>query len=470
MIKAFLFFVISILLYIFSPNIYSYNYNLIVFTFFCISSLWFLYATFDGNYFNFHVLFLISYFFVSFVYPVFLFPNNPEYFPVYKRSFDYNIITRATSLSLLGITSYFLGAVLTKSKTPNNNFNYKILSPKSVIQTLIIISFVLFMVVLYNSWDGIVSGQFGATDGGQQYLLALFQISFEIALIIEIYNLNKQYEGSLKLIIFNFNKQLLALGIIFSFLFIRVGDRGPVIQLFLILLALYATYIKRLSLKMFLVLIIAGMLSLTFIAYARTQHNVSIEKNTTISSFLENGSDKIKLNSFWDIGMDLIVNNRNLYVGMKYADENGLCFGKNMFSYLFAPIPIMPTFMSKLVFNSTPTELSSGHIITTKSKANYGLGTHLIADIYMSFGAFGVVFFMLFFGYFIRNIQLQSEAKNNIVYLFLYFIMISFSIYMPRAPYFTPLRFLFWTVLLYYFVQLIVQSIILYQNRKKITN
>ena len=109
-----IFFIIAVILYVFSPKEYSYNYCLIIFIVYVFSSVWFLINTFDGNYFNFHFLFLISFLFVNFIYPVLLYPYNKTYFPVYKLPFNEDIITKATSIALLGIISYFLGATILK--------------------------------------------------------------------------------------------------------------------------------------------------------------------------------------------------------------------------------------------------------------------------------------------------------------------------------------------------------------------
>ena len=470
MVNAILIFIFSLILYCFAPAVYSYSYCLILFIFFLITSIWFLRNTFDGNYFNFHFLFLFSFFFVNFVYPIFLYPHNKNYFSVYKLNFDESIITKATALALLGISSYFLGATLVKNKSTSYDKKIDIQLPKSIILILTILSFFFFILVLINSWRGIILGEFGSTGKENQYLLALFQISFETALILEMYVSREKYNGKLKYFILNFNKALLFIGILFAFLFIRVGDRGPVIQLFLIFLTLYSIFVTRISFKKFLIIVFSGMLILTFISYARTRNVEVLHRKNSMSDFIERGEKRMNLNSFFDLGMDLIVTNRNLYVGMKYANDHGLSYGKNMVHYIFAAIPRLPVIMTKLLFNKTPTELSSGYIITKESlgpKATYGLGTNIIADLYMNFGSLGVIVFMVFLGYFVRKVQNYSRKKNGILYLLTYLLMISFSIYLPRAPIFTPLRFILWSVILYLMTKTIVRLIILKQIYNK---
>ena len=127
-----------------------------------------------------------------------------------------------------------------------------------------------------------------------------------------------------------------------------------------------------------------------------------------------------------------------------------------MFIHLFAAVPRLPVFMANLVFDSTPRELSSGYIITIEAlgpNPTWGLGTNLIADIYMNFGLFGVLIFMFLLGVIIRKLQISVQTKSNILNLVVYLFLLSFSLYMPRTTYFTPLRFVLWSIIIYLIVK-----------------
>ena len=78
------------------------------------------------------------------------------------------------------------------------------------------------------------------------------------------------------------------------------------------------------------------MVTLSFIGSARSKDLANQIKNT---NFFNRGFRIFDLGSFLDLGMDLIINNRNLYVGYDYANKNGLAYGKGMFRYLFATFP-----------------------------------------------------------------------------------------------------------------------------------
>jgi len=189
------------------------------------------------------------------------------------------------------------------------------------------------------------------------------------------------------------------------------------------------------------------MIVLTFISYARSK-GAGFYSTQSEKGFVQRGIERTQVNSFVDLGMDLIINNRNLYVGYKYPEEHGYSYGKGMFYFIFAPIPYMPSLMSQLVFNKDPVELNSATIITKETGATYGLGTNMIADIYMQFGSFGVVLIMLLFGLFVRRCELKA-AKGQINYIIVYLFLIGFSVYLPRTTVLDPIRFVVWALIIY---------------------
>ena len=171
----------------------------------------------------------------------------------------------------------------------------------------------------------------------------------------------------------------------------------------------------------------------------------------------------MNLNSFLDLGMDLIVNNRNLYVGIEYAEKNGYNYGKDMFVSLFAAFPRVPVLVADLLFDATPRELSSGYIITTEAlgpNPSWGLGANLIADIYMNFGLIGIIILMFILGLIIRKLQLSLIEGSSVLNLVVYLFLLSFSLYLPRSAYLTPLRFVLWAIIIYYLVKATVITII----------
>ena len=78
----------------------------------------------------------------------------------------------------------------------------------------------------------------------------------------------------------------------------------------------------------------------------------------TITATIQN----IRIENIMDIFGDLIVNNRNLYVLVDYADTHELTFFHGMLIDIFSPIPRASSWLVK-IFNE-PIELLHGGVPT----------------------------------------------------------------------------------------------------------
>ena len=443
--------IISLILYINAPHEYNLGFCTTIFILFLISAYLVISENLRGdkNFFNFHVLFFISFLYVNFVYPVFVYPSDPFYFPVYKYfSFDKNLISKSTALAEMGYSFYGLGSLLfltfKKRKIKKEKLTLHITSLddgiyKYIINILSIVFIGLSMTIFYLAKDGILGRKPDAFFELPSALLVFTQVVLTLCIILSFLRLQYNNTNNSFWDIFKINKLLLFAILFYLIIFLYPGDRGAAFQTVLTFLFCFSIFIKPIKLKLFAVIVISGMFVLTFISYARSSSD---------GSFLESGEQNSKISSFTDIGMDLIINNRNLYVGYEIAEKKGFNYGKSMFFYAFSPFPLVPSLLSKELFNSEPGDLSSSTIITNYSRANYGLGTNVIIDLYMQFGVPGVIFFMLILGYYISFIM----VKRSLVNLFALVFFMSYSIYIPRSSMFDAIRFILWSIMIYYFV------------------
>jgi oligosaccharide repeat unit polymerase len=176
----------------------------------------------------------------------------------------------------------------------------------------------------------------------------------------------------------------------------------------------------------------------------------------------------MQLNSFYDIGMDLIVNNRNLYTGYEYVEKNGISYGKSMYHQIFSPVPKLPSLFTQLVYNADPVDLSTARILTNEYNAHYGLGTNMVIDLYMNFGVTGVIFFMFLLGIIATKFQREAYYSDNFNYMIAYVFLVALAIYLPRSTIFDPLRPIIWAILLYQFLKGL--RLLLLQLTKKIND
>ncbi|MEX0596398.1 MAG: hypothetical protein WD512_07840, partial [Candidatus Paceibacterota bacterium] len=79
----------------------------------------------------------------------------------------------------------------------------------------------------------------------------------------------------------------------------------------------------------------------------------------------------------------------------------------------------------------------------------YGLGTNLIADIYISFGIIGTILGFFFLGFIVEKHRYKSFQLNNFNSKIIYFTLLSMSVHLPSFILFSPLSIIIWTNLAY---------------------
>lgn len=186
------------LLYIFAPTPYSINFNIL-----CTVSyitLIYLYCKelHKKNYFDFDTLFFIAYFFVSFFYPTFIYPVNPEMFWIFEYATDSTVISRATALSLLGITAYMYGSVGFKSVKKK-----EIMESYRPIKTtgLFIISVCSFIIYIALGGYSALKNTYASGEREQGGLYAYFSIIVYICIfcMITCWFMNSYHKSNCKL-------------------------------------------------------------------------------------------------------------------------------------------------------------------------------------------------------------------------------------------------------------------------------
>lgn len=425
----YLLFVVSLFLYIFAPQGYDYNFCLALLVLFITAAFYLVKdQSIRKNYLNFTLLFSISFLFVNFIYPVFIYSQNRYYFVVFERFyFNQAVINKATALALLGYMSFGLGQNLMKKRAVLHsrlkyNFSYLLPYIYYVVLALTVLSvFLLF----FPAKEAIISRKSDAFSEVNSSLIVVSQCTITLLVVLNL--LLKKLK--IHLIIAWF----------YVLVFLYVGDRGPAIQTVLTYILTYSIFIRRLSRKMIFVIVVLGFLSMTIISSIRTKEGGTIQ--------LEN----IKVDRFFDLGMDLIVTNRNLYAGYDYVQRNGLNYGMSTVYYLFSPVPLLPTIAANFFYDAEPKDLTTASVLTKAAGANYGLGTNLVIDIYMQYGTFGMIVVLALFGYLIRYLE---EFKMRNWYLFIvYVFLFSFSIYIARSSLFDAFRYISWTIILFFIIE-----------------
>lgn len=425
----------AILIYFFAPDLYNYNFNV-----FCAIQYAFVigvYLLFKNkrNYFDFDCVFFTGYFFVTLFYPVFMYESDPTRFFMFQYDFDPNVIPQASALSVLGISSYTFGSMLiTKKKDAEREISMDDFIPNNHLSFFALLTFILYVFTGgYAALSGAYSGNEVKGSPIASYIFVFTPAFLFSAIIIEFNNIKAKGGG-----IFyfkNVNPVAAFVALAFVVMILATGSRTLPMQVILLVGGLFTLFFRPVSFTRFILLVLAGMVFMFILVLAR-------------------GYEQSGAFSVTDIAMDLIINNRNSYAAIEYVRNNGLTYGLSMTASLLGPFPFMQNLLIT-VFGVDVLEMSSSVVITKMTLGEVGelgLGTNIIADIYMSFGAGGVILLMTGLGAFI-SVSL-SKARSNIYALVCYAILMSYAVFLVRAEFFFFLRFLLWALAIVYISKL----------------
>lgn len=424
--------IFAIALYFFAPKDYSLQYCVYCFVIFVASASLLLYNNVRRykTFLIFDVLFTFSFFFANFAYPVFLYDSNP-YFSLFTRDFNEHIMSKCTALATVGFVSYSIGA-FKEGKKPivsNTRKNY-ILTPLNGVDIFIL--FVLFSLFIYSSIEALRAGYSQATSvgGGFFYIFSLFYVYKYFA-----HSIGK----SSRVVVYCF----FILVISYIVLNFMLGNRGEPLYLFVAIVYCYHRYVKQIANSRILLFSALGLFIFYFIGVTRISSNQlgTTSRNELISNW--KAEDNIL-----SYANEIIINNRSSFVLVDYADNNGFSYGKTWRVNFFSVVPFGQSFALN-VLGIPKREFSSTHLTTWLEFGEgdpnaFGLGTNLIGDIYLCFGAIGVLVFMFLFGNVIRKVHDESIKKYSYYQMF-YIILIALSVYYTRATLFCILQMLAWT-------------------------
>lgn len=420
-----IYFFISILLYIFSPNTYSWGYCIVCFIVFILSASNRLMKEMKNDLFSFNLLFTISFFFVNFVYPIFVYPIDAT-FSLFRYDFNESIITQGTALALVAYTAYryALNKFLPTYKTiSNDDINHNIYLSKKFISILIILTLSVFCIFIIQGgleyYSDMYSGDGSYSNGIIKYIITLLNPLLLLLCICAPYT--------------NIFRMRFIYIFIISIMIILMftGTRALSLSLGIVIAA---QYIKRYRVGALstLIIILIGIFVLSYVGAMRDGTEVDLSENKV----------------WYEYGLDLIVNNRNLYVLYDEASKNGYSFGISMLAPLLQPIPFMQSFVSSM-FNISPEIMKTSNITTSLefgSDAQFGLGTNMVGDVYYAFGSVGVILFFYFLGYIIAVSRKNVDKK--VISTVVYYILLSNAVFMCRASFFSMLTTIIWSIFL----------------------
>jgi hypothetical protein len=149
--------------------------------------------------------------------------------------------------------------------------------------------------------------------------------------------------------------------------------------------------------------------------------------------------------------MDLIINNRNNFVAIEYVQDNGLTYGKSLLGNLLKIIPFLSGVVHN-VFDLSIFETSSSMLLTAETLGEdftLGLGTSILADLYLAFGLCGVICGFYILGRFVSYLE-NNLSSGSIYVMIAYATMISNSVFVVRSEFFYIIGKLVYAYVIFY--------------------
>lgn len=369
-----------------------------------------------SNYFDFDTIFLALCSIMGFLATNFY---NESYFHLlfWGIPFDEQFINTGNLIFLLGMQTFMLGS-LSFSREYKKECQGRIVDPfyGCIFFLLMLLFFILSGGITY--YKSMYLGEEVGSGGVYSYMLLLCIIVVNVNTSIMFYN--RRIDPDYKM-----SKLFYISVIIFALLLLYIGRRSFFIFLILPFVALYTRSYKGISVKKFVLFAILGIILFWVVQNTRT--GKEIETSNLNPVFLVT---------------DLTIPSRATYSAMEYVEQNGYAYGKSMSSGLIGIIPFLSSF-----FDATKTYSAS--VLTKftfdslKRDDTFGLGTTIIADIFLSWGVVGIIFFMFLLGRITAYITCKTKTEN-LYYLTFYSIMVSQCAFMIRDSLFASLRLYIW--------------------------
>lgn len=423
------FLIFSFLLHYKAPEDYSFNFCLTVNIAFIIQNVLYFVLS-KRSLVSFEFFFMFAFYCVNFVYPVFYFPSNPT-FGVFEYAFNYQIICKSTAVAFVAYTCYMFGLSFVKSiSEEESKIDFTFFS-KYIFK--IILYLFLFLTVWYIISVGVAffkDYEWYVDENNYSPIVSFINIlaSMLAMFVFFIHNAKKRAQNLIIILFF--------VGI-----YLLSGSRNMPLGVLIILLIAFNDKVREIPKILFLGAIILGIFIFAYISYTRLGGIVN-------SLGAESGMDINTGGSVFDFASDLVCNNRNLYVLVDYADTKGLTYGLNMLSSVLGLVPFLGKFVSDTFGIPMDFMYTAGFntFLEFGFGSTWGLGGNIVADVYLSFGFFGVIAAFLFLGFFVSKVI--RHYKKDIFYYIIYCVLASNSIFMNRESFLLPLRGIIYSLIL----------------------
>lgn len=345
-------------------------------------------------------------------------------------------LVKGIALAMIGYHCYLCGLLSFKRcKTPKVDISSNTIRMSSRVTSLAnwtcLIVFAIFIATGGMKVLLMYSGNINREDANIGTLV-YWILSYTIAAFASFSSAKFSYSSNALSNILKLDKLFLLNSIIIIVFLLLSGYRSQAMQIIIPLIICYNVYVKRISAKMFLSILMIGMVVMVVIGMTRSGGDVE--------------SDVTMLYYFRDYN----AANASLGFFVDEVNRKGITGGSNYIPQALSIVPFLQSLVGNFVdFNNFA--LSSSRYYTGIFDTESGLGTNIIGDIYYTFGFVGIIVIMFFMG---RFCSYLSNRKDKYTFL-MYLIFAGNSIFAARVELLYVVRMLAWGCIILFAVSFV---------------
>mgnify|MGYP000865101269 CR=1 FL=1 len=387
---------------------------------------------------SFELFFFFVFFLVTYTFPLMAFNEDDLLLLVDISPY---LVNKAVYLSTLGFMSYLLGATLLSKPHQEERdewkFNFeKYDLPKAAYLFNRITSVFVLLFFLVDGATLVMRYSNETTEVTGGYILPYVRVLFIISTVLEFSRLSWSQVATLRDTL-----QSVSLFYLFNIVsllpfFLVIGYRSEFLVLALTVFVVYAMFIKPINKGLILILVVAGFWVMALLKFFRGFNDVDVNELQGEGAFTMIG-----------IFSEFYIPSSTLYEFVFYVDANGPTYGTNTLLHVLAFVPFLQSLVVKLfgIDVSAPAYQTSSDFISNYilgEDRSWGLGTHVIGDLYYTFGFSGVVIAMFVMGIIVSYLteRIIYRKQFNLVSVLFFIVLTSQSFFFSRVEFFRPVR------------------------------
>lgn len=436
--------ILVLLLFLFPDRFSQFDkqYNFVISIIYAISFFFYLIQQkkHTSNWLRFDVVFLVGYTIVHFQIPFLaslgIEPERPDFIWINKQ-----VVNFATWMSTIAIVLWMLGYVLyiNKRKRKTNIIQQPIVKVNYYkYDIILLLSFVAFISLVGSSiFQGVYDG--GNSWGvGANYAFLILRVLLYLRVIYFFRDFSKG--APFKIIIQKLLAYKIFIGVlgVYTLLFLMSGDRGPVMQVALVVGGAYALYIRPIPFKRLILFIFLGAFVFTIIRFGRGRDANEFSDGNIFQRGYASFAESEGTNITDELASSVRIQYRALDV---VPDQHPYLRGITFFTVGVGVVPFLGSTVIEL-FDIPQQYTATSSFFTILGQGpnpTYGEGSEILADIYVNFGLYGTFLIMFLFGMFSGKV-FHKTKELDFRFVLISLVLLIYALTINRGMLFSPLK------------------------------